>query len=57
MISKRKPKCEVRTEIGCNNQCVRKVTGRKKGDPIFHCCIGCRAILTRMGVRLKDVVE
>lgn len=59
----RKPKaparlhCEVKTELGCNDQCVRRYTGRKKGDPVFYCCIGCHAILRRAGVRLKEVTE
>jgi hypothetical protein len=51
----KKPKCEAQTHLGCNGVAVRKVTGTKKGDPIFYCCLGCRAILSRQGVRLRDV--
>jgi len=50
-----KPKCEVRTHLACNNQVVRRLTGPKKGDPQFYCCIGCAAYLRRQGVRLKEV--
>lgn len=50
-----KNKCEVRTDLGCNGQCVRRYTGPNKGDPKFRCCIGCAAILRRNGVRIKEL--
>lgn len=51
----KKHRCEVKTNLGCNGSCVRRMTGPKKGDPEFWCCIGCQAILNRMGVKLKEV--
>lgn len=53
--TEKKPDCEVKTMLGCNNQCVRRMTGTKKTDPVFWCCIGCAAILKRQGVRIKEV--
>jgi hypothetical protein len=50
-VSKRKYKART---IVCNDQCVRRLTGPKKGDPKFDCCIGCEAYLRRQGVRLKE---
>lgn len=50
-----KPECEAKTDLGCNGQIVRRVKGPKKSDPEFWCCIGCRAILSRAGVRVRDV--
>lgn len=49
-----KADCEVKAEVACNNQVVRRYTGRKKGDPKFMCCIGCLAYLRRQGVKLKE---
>jgi hypothetical protein len=53
----KKNNCKVKNPLGCNNQCVQLLTGRKKTDPKFYCCIGCRAILNRMGVKLKEVTK
>lgn len=61
-MAKAKPKkpiakkldCDVKGTLSCNNQCVRKVTGLMKGDPVFNCCIGCFAYLQRQGVKLKE---
>lgn len=50
----KKHKCEVKTAIGCNNQIVRRLIGTKKGDPKFWCCIGCWAILSRQGIKVKE---
>ena len=55
MAGSKKPKCEVRTHLGCNGVAVRRMTGPKKGDPKFWCCLGCQAILNRNGVKLKEV--
>lgn len=52
---KKKVVCEVKTHLACNQSCVRKVSGKKKGDPVFHICIGCRAYLDRQGLKLKEV--
>jgi hypothetical protein len=49
------PTCEVKTHVGCNGQAVRRVKGPKKTDPEFWCCLGCRAVLSRQGVKVKDV--
>jgi hypothetical protein len=49
-----KPKCEVRTHLACAGMAVRKMTGRKKGDPVFNGCFGCEAYLGRQGVKLKE---
>lgn len=49
-----KPKCEVRLHRSCSGRCVTLVTGTRKGDPVFYCCLGCRADLSMSGVRLKD---
>lgn len=56
-MPQKKIRCEVKTHLGCNGMAVRKVTGPKKGDPVFNCCLGCRAILSRQGVRVKEVAE
>lgn len=53
----KKHKCEVGCLVACNGQIVRLLTGRKKSDPKFYCCIGCRAYLTRQGVKLKECRE
>ncbi len=49
------PKCEVKNMIGCNGVAVCRLTGKKKGDPVFWCCLGCRAMLSIAGVKLKEV--
>ena len=49
-----KRKCEVKCHLSCNGQVVRLVRGPLKSDPIFYCCIGCRAYLNRQGLKLKD---
>lgn len=54
-MAAKKPKCEVGMKVACNNQCVRKMTGPKKTDPKFFCCIGCQAYLKRQGLKLKEV--
>lgn len=41
--------------IGCNGIAVCRLTGKKKGDPVFWCCLGCRAMLSIAGVKLKEV--
>lgn len=51
----KKHKCEVGCFVACNNQIVRLMTGPKKGDPKFHCCIGCAAYLVRQEVKLREV--
>lgn len=53
----KKHNCQVKSHRACNNQIVRLVTGRKKDDPKFYCCIGCLADLRRGGVKLKEVVN
>lgn len=53
----KKHKCEVRWQVVCKNECVRHMTGIKKGDPKFFCCIACAAYLRRQGVRLKEAQE
>lgn len=50
----KKPKCQVRSHLGCNGVAVRRLTGTKKGDPTFWCCLGCEAILRRQGVKTKE---
>lgn len=51
----KKQNCQVKTNLGCNNQGVRHMTGMLKGDPKFHICLGCWAYLRRQGVRMKEV--
>jgi hypothetical protein len=53
MAKKKKPECEAKTQF-CSGQGVRKVTRTRKGDPVFRCCLACRAILGRSGLKLKD---
>lgn len=55
-MSRKKLKCDVKTHVACNNSCVRRMTGPKKGDPVFNCCIGCHWYLKRQGLKLKEVV-
>jgi len=50
----KKLKCDVGCHVACNNQGVRRMTGTKKGDPVFNCCLGCWAYLSRQGVKLKE---
>ena len=52
-----KKDCEVKSRRACNNQIVRLLTGPRKKDPKFWCCIGCWADLRMSGVRLKEVAE
>ena len=51
-----RPTCKVKSEF-CSGQVVRLLTGPKKDDPKFWCCIACRAMLNRSGVKLKNVVD
>ena len=55
MKTKKKPKCEVKTHLACTGLAVRKVTGPKRGDPVFFCCFGCESYLRRHGLKLKEV--
>lgn len=52
----KKLKCEVKTHIGCTGIAIQRMTGTKKGDPVFYCCMGCHAVLSRQGIKLKEVV-
>ncbi len=61
-MAKKKPPakknaCEVGSFIGCNGCGVRVLTGPRKGDPVFRCCMGCEAYLRRGGIRLREVSE
>ena len=47
----------LKTHLACNGVAVRKLTGRKKGDPVFYCCMGCQAYLSRMGVKTKEMTD
>jgi hypothetical protein len=49
--------CEVQSLVACNGQIVRRLTGPRKSDPKFWCCIGCWAYLSRQGVQLREVKE
>ena len=49
-----KSECEVKHIFGCNGAGVIRLTGNKKGDPVFNCCLGCAAMLRRQGVKLKQ---
>lgn len=49
------PRCEIQYALSCHGQVVRKVTGTRKGSPVFYCCLGCLAYLSRQGVKLKEV--
>lgn len=53
----KKPRCEVRSDLACNGQIIRRYVGVKKGDPKFNCCIGCAAYLKRQGVRFREIQE
>lgn len=48
-----KLKCRVKSPRVCNNEGARKVTGRKKTDPVVNCCLGCFYDLKRQGLKLK----
>lgn len=56
-----KRKCAVGSQdpnaFYCNGSCVQMMTGPRKSDPRFLCCIGCWAYLRRQGVRLKPAKE
>jgi hypothetical protein len=50
----KKPKCGVGIIRSCHGEGVRRMTGPKKGDPVFNICMGCWADLHRQGVKLKE---
>ena len=52
-----KKKCEIGHIFACNGSGVSKLTGVKKGDPVFWCCLGCQSYLRRMGVRTKPAPD
>lgn len=49
-----KTKCEVKFDVVCRGNGVIYLTGVKKEDPKFRCCLACQAYLRRMGVRTKE---
>ncbi len=50
-------KCEVRCQVVCRGVGTLHLTGVRKGDPVFYCCLACHAYLKRQGVRMKYVTE
>lgn len=42
------PECEVASEF-CSGQAVSMYRGKKRGEPVFACCIACAAIMSRHG--------
>lgn len=51
-MAKPKPKCEVNTPI-CSGSMMQRLTGSKKGDPVFWCCAACSVYMKKGGVRLR----